>query len=156
MALEYDTSIVIDLPRDKVIELFDNPGNLPKWQKGLLSFEPLSGEPGQVGAKSKLVFLMGSRRMEMVETITRRDLPDAFDGTYDVEGVHNLVQNRFSELGPDRTLWESHNVFEMKSFFMKVMGFLMPGMFKKQSQQFAEDFKAFAERGVDVRDGSSA
>lgn len=99
MALEYDTSIVIDLPRDKVIELFDNPDNLPKWQKGLLSFEPLSGEPGQVGAKSKLVFLMGSRRMEMVGTITRRDLPDVFDGTYDVEGVHNLVQNRFLRIG---------------------------------------------------------
>lgn len=39
---------------------------------------------------------------------------------------------------------------------MKVMGFLMPGMFKKQSQQFAEDFKAFAERGVDVREGAPA
>lgn len=153
MALEYDTSIVIDLPRDKVIELFDNADNLPKWQKGLQSFEHLSGQPGQVGAKSKLVFLMGSRRMEMVETITRRDLPDAFDGTYDVEGVHNIVENRFSELGPDRTLWESHNVFEMKGLMMKVMGFLMPGMFKKQSQLFAEDFKAFAERGVDVREG---
>ena len=153
MALEYDTSIVIDLPRDKVIALFDNADNLPKWQKGLQSFEPLSGEPGQVGAKSKLVFLMGKRRMEMIETITRRDLPDAFNGTYDVEGVHNIVENRFSELGPDRTLWESHNVFEMKGLMMKVMAFLMPGIFRKQSQQYAEAFKAFAERGVDVREG---
>lgn len=151
MALEYDTTIVIDLPRDRVIELFDNPDNLPKWQKGLESFEHLSGEPGHPGAKSRLVFQMGARRMEMIETITRRDLPDAFDGTYDVEGVHNLVENRFSELGPDRTLWESHNVFEMKSPMMKVMAFLMPGMFRKQSQKFAEDFKAFAERGADVR-----
>lgn len=152
MALEYDTTIVIDLPRDKVIELFDNADNMPKWQKGLQSFEHLSGKPGQVGAKSKLVYLMGSRRLEMIETITRRDLPDAFDGTYDVEGVHNVVENRFSELGPDRTLWESHNVFEMKSLVMKVVAFLMPGMFRKQSQKYAEDFKAFAEQGTDVRD----
>ena len=152
MALEYDTTIVIDLPREQVIALFDDPANLPKWQKGLQSLEPVSGEPGQVGAKSKLVYQMGKRRMEMIETITRRDLPDAFDGTYDVEGVHNIVENRFSELGQDRTLWESRNIFEMNNVAMKIMAFLMPGMFRKQSQKYAEDFKAFAERGVDVRD----
>jgi uncharacterized membrane protein len=152
MALEYDTSIVIDLPRSKVIELFDDPANMPKWQKGLQSFEAIEGVPGQPEAKSRLVYQMGSRKMVMIETITRRDLPDAFDGTYDVDGVHNIVENRFSELGPDRTLWESHNVFSFASLPMKIMGWLMPGMFSKQSQKYAEDFKAFAERGVDVRD----
>ena len=70
MAVDYTTTITIDLPRDKVVALFDDPGNLPKWQRGLQSFEPLSGQPGQVGAKSKLVFQMGKRRMEMIETIT--------------------------------------------------------------------------------------
>jgi hypothetical protein len=151
MALDYTITIVIDLPRDKVVALFDEPANLQKWQRGLLSFEPLSGQAGQAGAKSKLVFQMGKRRMEMIETITRRDLPDAFDGTYDVEGVHNIVENRFSELGPDKTLWESHNIFEMKGLMMKAMALLAPGMFRRQSQKYAEDFKAFAERGVEVR-----
>jgi hypothetical protein len=151
MALDYKTSVIIDLPRARVIELFDDPANLPKWQRGLESFEHVSGEAGKPGAKSKLVYQMGKRRMEMIETITRRDLPDAFDGTYDVDGVHNIVENRFIEQGPDQTLWESRNVFEMQGFMMKAMGFLMPGMFKKQSLKYAEDFKAFAERGVDVR-----
>ena len=149
--MQYDISITIDLPRNRVIELFDDPANLPKWQRGLMSFEPISGEPGMVGAKSRLVFQMGKRRLEMIETITRRDLPDAFDGTYDVEGTHNIVQNRFHEVGPNQTLWESNNVFEFASWPMKLMGLLVPGMFKAQSLKFAEDFKAFAERGVDVR-----
>ncbi|MBJ3784043.1 SRPBCC family protein [Devosia sediminis] len=156
MALDYKTSIVIDLPRAKVIELFDDPANLGKWQRGFQSFEPISGVPGQPGAKSKLVYQMGKRRMEMIETITRRDLPDAFDGTYDAEGVHNIVENRFVEQGPNQTLWESRNVFEMGSPLMKVMGFLLPGMFKKQTQTYAEDFKAFAERGADVRASGAA
>ena len=89
MALDYTTTIVIDLPRDKVVALFDEPANLQKWQRGLLSFEPLSGQEGQAGAKSKLVFQMGKRRMEMIETITRRDLPDAFDGE---NGARELQQ----------------------------------------------------------------
>ncbi|UYO00593.1 MAG: SRPBCC family protein [Devosia sp.] len=156
MKLDYTTSITIDLPRERVVELFDNVDNLYKWQRGLQSFDHISGEPGTPGAKSRLVFQMGKRRMEMIETVTRRDLPDAFDGTYDVEGVHNVVENRFSELGSNKTLWETRNIFEMKGFMMSVMGWLMPGMFKKQSQKYAEDFKAFAERGIDVRSGADA
>jgi hypothetical protein len=35
---------------------------------------------------------------------------------------------------------------------MRLMGFLMPRVFHKQSQQHMQDFKAFAEQGADVRD----
>ena len=148
--MEYHTSIELDLPRDRVIELFDDPANLPKWQKGLQSFEPVSGTPGQEGAKSRLVFDMRGSKMEMIETITRRDLPEAFDGTYEARGVFNRVENRFTELPGGRTLWESYNVFEFAGF-MKLIGWLMPGSFRRQSLKYMEDFKAFVERGVDVR-----
>ena len=53
--MKYTVEIEIDLPRERVIELFDSTENCFKWQKGLLSFDHLSGEPGQPGAKSKLV-----------------------------------------------------------------------------------------------------
>lgn len=42
--MKYRTEITIDLPREQVIEIFDDPDNLPKWQPGLGSFEPLSRE----------------------------------------------------------------------------------------------------------------
>ena len=35
---------------------------------------------------------------------------------------------------------------------MRLVGLLMPGAFRKQSQQHMQDFKAFAEQGVDVRE----
>lgn len=151
--MEYDVSIELDLPRDRVVALFDDPANLPKWQRGLQSFEPISGTPGSEGAKSRLVFDIRGGRMEMIETITRRDLPEAFDGTYEVRGVFNRVENRFTELPDGRTLWEAHNIFEMKGL-MRLLAWLMPGSFKRQSIQFMEDFKAFAEHGVDVRNAS--
>ena len=55
----YTVSIEIDMPRDEVVALFDNADNLFHWQNGLQSFEHVSGEPGQPGAKSKLVFQNG-------------------------------------------------------------------------------------------------
>ena len=72
----YTVEIEIDLPRGRVIELFDNPDNLVKWQTGLQSFEPVSGEPGQPGAVSKLVYRNGKRKFELFETVIERTLPD--------------------------------------------------------------------------------
>lgn len=142
--MQYTTEITIDLPRERVIELFDNPENLPKWQPGLVSFEPLSGTTGQPGARSKLIYDMGKRRIEMIETITRRDLPDAFDGTYETKGVYNEIQNRFTDLGNGQTKWVSHTTFRFTGL-MKLMGWFMAGAFKRQSYKFMEQFKSFAE-----------
>lgn len=150
--MKYVAEITINLSRDKFIELFDAPENTPKWQEGLLSFEPLSGTQGQPGAKAKLVFQMGNRRVEMVETITKRNLPLEFDGTYETDGVFNVVKNRFIALSPNETKWESENEFKFTTLFMKMMGVAMKGAFPKQSLKYMQDFKAFAENGTDVRD----
>ncbi len=146
--MKYTVDIDIDLPRERVIELLDSTENLYKWQRGLKNFEPLGGQPG---ARSRMVFQMGKRELEMIESITSRNFPDEFDGTYETTGVFNIVKNHFVELTPEKTKWISENEFRF-SGFMKVIGFLMKGGFPKQSLKYLEDFKAFAEQGTDVRD----
>jgi hypothetical protein len=143
--MKFTTEIVVNLPRERMIELFDNPDNMPKWQHGLKSFEPISGEPGQPGAKSRLKYDMNGRMIEMVETIETRNLPDEFSGTYEAKGVWNRVENRFFEDGADKTRWVSNNEFKFSGLMMRAMGFLMPSAFRKQSRKFMEDFKTFAE-----------
>ncbi len=59
--MKYRCELVVNVPRGKFIELFDNPANMPKWMTGLQAFEPISGTQGQPGAKSRLVFLMGKK-----------------------------------------------------------------------------------------------
>lgn len=147
----YIVSIDIELPRDRVIELFDNPDNMFHWQKGLQEFEHLSGEPGQPGASSKLVYRNGNQRIELIETIVSRNLTDEFCGTYSWRSRMNTLENRFVELGPNKTRWESTCHYHMKSVFMKIMGFLMPGTFKKQNVKFMRNFKAFAEEGSSIK-----
>lgn len=143
--MRYSLHIDIALPRDRVIELFDDQENLFQWMEGLVSCDLISGEAGQVGARSKMVFQMGKRRIEMIETITVRNLPDEFSCTYEAPGVWNEVQNHFAEIGPEETQWTTHNHFRFKGLFMRLMGFLMPGAFRKQSYKYLERFKAFAE-----------
>ena len=119
--MKYTTEIEINLPIDRVIELFDDPDNLKEWQPGLQSFEHISGTPGQPGAKSRLLFQMGKREIEMIETITVRDLPDEFSGTYEAPGVFNIVKNKFIPLSENKTRYISEQEFQFKGF-MKLMG----------------------------------
>jgi hypothetical protein len=137
--------IIISLPRERVIELFDNTANLKRWQPELLSFEHLEGEPGQVGAKSNMHYRMGKREIEMIETITVRELPDKFCGTYEAKGVWNSVENRFVETGPDQTKWVMQTEFKFEGLLMKLVGAIMPGSFRKQTFTHMVRFKEFAE-----------
>ena len=142
--MKYSNEVIINLPLDKVIELFDSEENLFKWQPELISFEHFSGDKGEVGAKSKLHYKMGKREVEMVETITVKNLPKEFSGTYEAKGVWNEVKNYFEAIDENTTRWHSDCDFEF-SGFMKIMAFFMPGAFKKQSQKYLDQFKTFAE-----------
>ena len=143
--MKYTCEIKINKPLDKVIELFDNPDNMLKWMLDLQSFEHISGDPGQAGAKSKLRFKTGKREFEMTETVTVRNLPEEFSGTYEAPGGTNTVRNRFIAVNGKTTKWVSENEFHMTSFMMKLMAFFMPGAFKKQSMKYLQAFKEFAE-----------
>lgn len=143
--MKFAIEIEINKPIDKVVELFDDPENLDKWMEGLISFEHISGTAGQVGARSKLKFKMGKREMEMIETVTVRDLPNEFSGTYEANGVFNIVKNKFIALPNNRTKLINEQEFQFKGF-MKFISFLMPGMFKKQSLKYLTAFKNFAEK----------
>lgn len=154
--MQYTIEIEINLPRDQVVALFDSTENLFKWLEGLQSFEHISGEPGHPGAKSKIVMQSGKRTYEMIETVTVRNLPEEFSGTYDAKGVHNIVRNHLIDLGNGRTKWVTENEFLFKGIFMRIIGFLMKGAFVKQSRKYMLDFKAFAEEGRDVNAANAA
>ena len=143
--MEFTQEIIVNVPLARFIELFDAPENLAKWQEGLLSFEPISGTPGEPGATSRLTYRQGKGTMEMIETVTLRELPHRFDGTYDAKGVHSIIRNEFHEAGTDSTRWVAHNEFRF-SGFMKIIGLLMRPAFPKQCYKFMEAFKAFAEK----------
>ncbi|MFY1593790.1 SRPBCC family protein [Micromonospora sp. WMMD737] len=160
--MKYTTSIEIGLPREKVVQLVADPAYMPKWLRGLVLHEPVNGVHGKVGTTSRVVFQMGKQRMEATETITRLEpadlhaIPSSIVVHYDREivgeGMWQAQRDRIIDAGPDTTLWESESEFRFDGLLMRLMGRLMPGIFRKQSRQHMQDFKAFAEQGTDVAD----
>lgn len=143
--MKYSVERIVNLPRDQVIALFEDRDGLFEWQEGLQSFDHVSGEPGHPGAVSKLHFKMGKREIEMTETIQDRALPDLFSAVYQADAVWNLVENHFAELPDGKTRWRIDTEFRC-SGFMRLISFLMPGMFKKQTAKYMDLFKEFAEK----------
>lgn len=162
--LKYTVCIKISLPRERVVQLLADPAHLPQWLRGLVLHEPLRGEYGQLGATSRVVMQTGRRKIECIETITRREPADLreirqtsvvhFDREIVGEGMWSAVRDRLTEAGPGTTLWESESEYRFNGFLMQLVGVLMPGAFRKQSHQHMRDFAAFAERGKDVRDAT--
>ncbi|MCB9224886.1 MAG: SRPBCC family protein [Crocinitomicaceae bacterium] len=142
--MKYSHAIIIELPREEVIKLFDNEENMFKWMRGLESVEHLSGDKGMEGAKMELRFNNGKRTMGMVETIIKRNLPDHISFLYEAKGVQNWNDNHFEAIEENQTKWTQNNVFKFKGMVW-FFALLMPGMFKKQSLRYMFDFKKFAE-----------
>lgn len=143
--MKYRLELDIDRPRGRVVELFLDPGSLSAWQPDLVAFEAMSGpDPRAVGAKNRQVHRIGRREVDMVETITEHDYPERFSATYEADKVWNLIENRFTELGPDKTHWVLDCEFRCGGM-VGVMAFFMPGMFRRQTLKFMHMFKDYVE-----------
>ena len=143
--MKYTTEVIVDLPRKKVVELFDSTENLFKWQPTLVDFEHLEGNPGTKGAKSKLSYDERGRTMEMIETIIEMNLPNEMISVYESKGVYNYNVSKFVEEGSEKTRWIMETEFKF-SGFMKLFGFFMRGAFPKETLSSMNKFKEFAEK----------
>lgn len=81
MKLKFET--VIDASRDAVWAAFDNPENMTRWQQNLVSFNHISGEPGQPGAVSELTYDEKGKKVVLKETTTERRKPDFLARIYE-------------------------------------------------------------------------
>lgn len=145
--MKYSESIEVNLPREQVAALLKDPGNMAGWQKGFVAMEQLTGAPGEAGSTAKLDYAFGKRAMSMTETLVSSDWPDSWVATYEAGGVWNRQENRLVAVSAEVTRWESDCEFQFSGIPMKLMGWLMPGAFRKQTRAYMADFKSFAETG---------
>lgn len=150
--MEYSNEILVKIARKELIEKLDSVENMKYWQRGLISSEVIEGNPGEESTQMRLKYMMGKREVILTETIIKRNFPEEFHANYDSKGVHNIQKNYFYKVDDNTTKWVSETVFQFSSFTMKLMAWVMPGMFKKQSMKYLIDFKNFAEKGTSVLD----
>jgi carbon monoxide dehydrogenase subunit G len=148
--MKYSSEIVINKPVAEVAEKFANPDNLKHWQPGFEGLEHLEGTAGQAGAKSRLTYNSDGRKMEMIETITVANLPQEFTVEFITpDGGWSSTATHLEPAGDGATKVTTVNEFKPKGI-AKVMMMLVPFMFKKMTNQYMTNFKAFCETGASV------
>jgi hypothetical protein len=126
------------------MELINDPEKMKDWQPSLKSYEFVSGEPGKVGAKMKLVHQHGKKPMEMMETILEAE-DYYFKALYETKGVENIMVAKFTKENENTTQWETEQQFKFSSLFMKIIGFVFKGAFPRQTEKIMQQFKDYAE-----------
>ena len=143
--MKYTLSNTINRPLEEVIEKFIEPDGAIHWMEGLQKIERLSDKPHEVGAKSNFHFLHRNKKMQITETILEQNLPDQIKFGFQSTMGYNEVEMLFERLSDDSVKQINNSYFELKGF-MKVFGFLMKGMFKKQSLKYMVSFKKYVEQ----------
>lgn len=144
--MKFTCSVDIDLPRSKVTELFDDPEYMKYWQDGFVSHEQVKGARGELGAQANITYKMGRKSMVLHETITKSALPYERHGLFEGDFGRNTMNNFFEELEVNKTRWRADMEYlQANGFMMKVMTKLFPGVMRKQTQKWMDQFKKFAE-----------
>jgi hypothetical protein len=144
--MKFSCKTEINSPLNKVIQLWDNPENLKKWQDGFTSYEHLSGTPGQPGAKAKIIYNNRNHVIELTETIINNNLPDELHALYEHIHMSNTMKTRFNDIGGGRTSYEMVvDDIKFNKFLPRIIAALFPGMFRKQSRKWLDNFKSFVE-----------
>ncbi|MBT8219308.1 MAG: SRPBCC family protein [Bacteroidia bacterium] len=148
--MKYSIQTIIDAPLDKFIAIMDDPERMIHWQRGLVGHEFVEGEPGKPGSKMRLDYDLKGRKFSLMETVISSDLPNSFEATYEMPGMYNAQVNTFESTPDGQTRWTTDAEFTSDKFLYKIMMFLMPGQFKKQSRIIMDDLKAYVEFGKSV------
>ncbi len=146
--MKYICSVEIDAPIDKVVALWENEENFKEWQDGFESIEHLEGVPHTKNAKSKIV-LDGKVRIELIETILSINLPEEKVALYEHIHMTNTQTTKFEKLSDNKTRYISEVEYtQFNGFMPKMMAKFFPGVFKKQSQKWMDQFKVFVEKVI--------
>ncbi len=155
--MKYQCSVDIDLPIERVVELYDDPDNYKAWQDGFVSYTPLSNNPGEPGAKSRLLYDHNGREMELIETIKVKNLPYEFTAVYEHQMMTNVMKNSFIPISSYKTRYEVEVEYvKFKHFIGKLMARFIPFVFKRQTEKWLNQFKSFAERESKTQDPNNS
>lgn len=144
--MKYRCTVEIDAPIEAVVALWKNEKYFAEWQDGFKSVELLEGEANTKGAKSKLIF-EDQQCIELIETILSNDLPKEKVGLYEHKHMTNTQTTKFEALDGNTTLYISEvHYTKFNGLLIKLFARLFPSKFKQQSQNWMNQFKAFAEK----------
>jgi len=133
MRMKYTAEIEIDLPRDQVVDLYNNKTLYPQWHASIKEIELVSGKAGEAYSKYRIIMERDGQIIEFQSTVTKNKLPDECWSQSIKENDFTLNKKMyFKEVGPDKTKIIEEYEMHLHSFETDIQNNLL-------------DFKIFSE-----------
>ena len=145
MKMKFETEI--DAGLGVVWTAYTNPENMTRCLENLVSHTHLSGEPGQPGAKSKLVFDENGKEVTLIETITERRDPDFLALTFNADHGITKVVNHFEIIDENKTRYTSWVRMSLNGF-LRFIAIFIRGAIRKRTEGDMARFKLLVESEV--------
>ncbi|SDZ72578.1 hypothetical protein SAMN04487990_10115 [Bizionia paragorgiae] len=145
--MKYTTTVIIDISLSEFVKILTDYNAIKYWQRGFISFEHISGNFSQVGATIKQNYDFGKGLISVTQTIKHSNLPHEIFLNYDSKGICTYQKNYFTELSENKIQWVCETRCFATNFKTRMLTLFMPGVFKKQTSIYLNDFKNYAETG---------
>ena len=137
--------IEVNVPQEKLAKLFADPENYSKWMGELEGYKIISGKPGMVGSKYRLIQKKGDKKTDFTATVTASDLPNEFSMNVEEPNIAQVsVTAQFIALSPEKTKFISKEEFDFKGISRNIGGFLYQRSIKGDHHRYTMNFKHFA------------
>ncbi len=142
MKLNFEQTI--DASLETVWAAYNDSSNKERWQQNFESCTHTSGDPGEPGAISELVFNENGKAMVVNETITERREPVFLSAIYESKLASTIIVNHFESIEGAKTRWTTWCNFTFKGF-MKIMALFIAGTIRKRTEDDMHRFKLLVE-----------
>lgn len=152
--VKYGHTITVDKNIDDAWEIYHDASKYDQWLKGFKSIDLISGDPGAVGSKYKVVVKPAPDQpnFEMTQTIISMKPNDHITLQFDADMMKFVQKATFSEEGGKTTIATDSEVFG-SGILSKSMFALMEmttGTFQAQEEENYNNLKKVIEENVMV------
>lgn len=142
--IQYNSTVEINKPRDIVWTILTDRTKSKEWVVGLQSIETISGQPNEIGSKTKIVLNREGRIDEFTRELIDIKSPEKVSTKLESDYVSHELMIELTEVDGKTKLVSSEKLVG-KNFFVRSLLPLMKSNIAGLSQKNFESLRKFAE-----------
>ncbi|MGL1919442.1 MAG: SRPBCC family protein [Hyphomicrobiales bacterium] len=145
MDTSFTNETIIDLPRETVVDLYTDVELLGRWQPSFISHKYLSDPTKNELEIAEVCYSFAGRDLVFVRKVLSDNLPETIVATFEVDGIRQIVENKFVVLSENQTKLETNVTISSQSSYIQADFLQVKEAFRVQTTTMQQNFKAFAE-----------
>jgi len=140
----YENKVEVNASVEKAWAIFTDESRMGDWLTGFQSMETISGNPGEVGSKYRMIFVENGEEMVIMEEVTAFQENELFAFTLDADPLISDVEVKFRG-DESKTEMTATNHVVGKNFLWKSMLRIMKSMIANRGQEQYDKLKEIIE-----------